>query len=222
MHWSTEWASTMTVPKIVAQRLMTQNENNLRPPFPARNQHREKRHNPATASRRRLRISRNHIGPHADYLAINISSPNTPGLRDLQSQTQVTRIIQAVQSAAPGKPVFVKLAPELTGALAGRSSRRLSPNPAQQESSRPTRWLLSAKTACPTAGSAANPCAKFRCARWRPVRKHVGTQLAIIGCGGIDDSDSARAMFDAGAGSDATLHGLRLQGPLSACQLRGS
>lgn len=48
------------------------------------------------------------------YIAINVSSPNTPGLRDLQSEEHLRGIIRAVREARPGVPVFVKVSPDLT------------------------------------------------------------------------------------------------------------
>ncbi len=49
----------------------------------------------------------------ADYLTVNISSPNTPGLRDLQASSAVSEIMQRVRAAAPDCPVLVKIAPDL-------------------------------------------------------------------------------------------------------------
>lgn len=49
----------------------------------------------------------------ADYLAINISSPNTPGLRDLQEPRALLRLLDDVAGAAPGVPLLVKLSPDL-------------------------------------------------------------------------------------------------------------
>lgn len=49
----------------------------------------------------------------ADYLAVNVSSPNTPGLRDLQQVETLRPILEAVQSESLGKPVLVKVAPDL-------------------------------------------------------------------------------------------------------------
>jgi dihydroorotate dehydrogenase len=49
----------------------------------------------------------------ADYLAINVSSPNTPGLRDLQEPSAVRGLLDAVSVAAPGLPMLVKLSPDL-------------------------------------------------------------------------------------------------------------
>ncbi|MDB5413754.1 MAG: quinone-dependent dihydroorotate dehydrogenase [Rubritepida sp.] len=53
------------------------------------------------------------VAPHADYVTINISSPNTPGLRDLQGEARLASILDAVAPRALGKPVLVKLAPDL-------------------------------------------------------------------------------------------------------------
>lgn len=53
------------------------------------------------------------LAPHADYLAVNVSSPNTPGLRSLQSVEALAPILQAVIEEAKGKPVLVKIAPDL-------------------------------------------------------------------------------------------------------------
>lgn len=59
------------------------------------------------------RTSARLLAPHADYLAVNVSSPNTPGLRSLQSVEALEPILQAVIQEAKGKPVLVKIAPDL-------------------------------------------------------------------------------------------------------------
>jgi dihydroorotate dehydrogenase len=59
------------------------------------------------------------LAPHADYLVINVSSPNTPALRELQAVEQLRPLIEGVQSAlrkaAPGRalPLLLKVAPDL-------------------------------------------------------------------------------------------------------------
>ena len=53
------------------------------------------------------------LAPVADYIAVNVSSPNTPGLRSLQAIEQLEPILTAVQAEASGKPVLVKIAPDL-------------------------------------------------------------------------------------------------------------
>jgi dihydroorotate dehydrogenase len=59
------------------------------------------------------RISARLLSQHADYVAVNVSSPNTPGLRSLQSVESLRPILLAVQEEAAGKPILVKIAPDL-------------------------------------------------------------------------------------------------------------
>jgi dihydroorotate dehydrogenase len=58
------------------------------------------------------------LGPLADYVVVNASSPNTPGLRSLQQPEQLRALLSTVrarlQAVSPGKPLFLKIAPDLT------------------------------------------------------------------------------------------------------------
>ncbi len=58
------------------------------------------------------------LHPHADYLVVNVSSPNTPGLRELQDRGPLERLLRACvarrRERAPGRPLLVKLAPDLS------------------------------------------------------------------------------------------------------------
>ncbi|WP_225414085.1 quinone-dependent dihydroorotate dehydrogenase [Stigmatella hybrida] len=58
------------------------------------------------------------LAPLGDYVVVNASSPNTPGLRKLQEPEQLTALLRAVKArlehVAPGKPLFLKIAPDLT------------------------------------------------------------------------------------------------------------
>ncbi|HEY1935371.1 MAG TPA: quinone-dependent dihydroorotate dehydrogenase [Acetobacteraceae bacterium] len=53
------------------------------------------------------------VAPHVDYAVINVSSPNTPGLRDLQSEERLSAILRAVAAVPDRPPVLVKIAPDL-------------------------------------------------------------------------------------------------------------
>lgn len=53
------------------------------------------------------------LAPFGNYFVVNVSSPNTPGLRSLQERTPLTNILLALRGYAPGKPIFVKIAPDL-------------------------------------------------------------------------------------------------------------
>ena len=59
------------------------------------------------------RASAKALAPYADYLAVNVSSPNTPGLRSLQSVQALKPILEAVKEESLGKPILVKIAPDL-------------------------------------------------------------------------------------------------------------
>ena len=53
------------------------------------------------------------VGPYVDAFVINVSSPNTPNLRELQKDEDLARIIEAVKVHSGDKPVLVKIAPDL-------------------------------------------------------------------------------------------------------------
>ncbi len=57
------------------------------------------------------------VAPYVDYIVINVSSPNTPGLRDLQGEAQLRGILDAIAAAGPRRPpLLVKIAPDLSDA----------------------------------------------------------------------------------------------------------
>jgi dihydroorotate dehydrogenase len=58
-------------------------------------------------------LSASRLRAHVDYFTVNVSSPNTPGLRSLQQPDELRRILAAVQEAAPERDVLLKLAPDL-------------------------------------------------------------------------------------------------------------
>lgn len=58
-------------------------------------------------------VSTRLLAPVADYLAVNVSSPNTPGLRGLQDEERLAPLLEAVRDAAGSTPVLVKIAPDL-------------------------------------------------------------------------------------------------------------
>jgi dihydroorotate dehydrogenase len=60
------------------------------------------------------------LAPTADYLVVNVSSPNTPGLRGLQELEQLSPLLDAVRAAAGTTPLLVKIAPDLTDAEVDR------------------------------------------------------------------------------------------------------
>ena len=155
--------------------------------------------------------------PLADYLVINVSSPNTPGLRDLQSVSSLEPIIDAVRSAAAEVvatprstlghvPLLVKIAPDLNDAdvveicdLAVRSGvdGLITTNTTID------RDVLSGRDADFARGEAGGisgrPLARRSMEVLRLVRSTVGQNLSIISVGGIADANDISARLAAGA-----------------------
>ncbi|MCX7869600.1 MAG: quinone-dependent dihydroorotate dehydrogenase, partial [Terrimicrobiaceae bacterium] len=58
------------------------------------------------------------LAPFADYMVVNVSSPNTPGLRDLQEAPRLREILKGLRAAGPRMPLLVKIAPDLSDSAA--------------------------------------------------------------------------------------------------------
>jgi dihydroorotate dehydrogenase len=152
------------------------------------------------------------VAPHADFVTVNVSSPNTPGLRALQTAETVRPLVETVRTAAAGKPVLIKIAPELSGddlfevldaAIEAGAAGVIATNTLS----------TAARPELPTGGLSGRPLRELALKRVAEVRKRIGTRAAIIGCGGIDDPMSARAMLDAGADLVQLYTGLVYEGP---------
>ena len=147
--------------------------------------------------------------PYADYLAINVSSPNTPGLRSLQDRDSLAELIQALvteawQLAAGGLPVpiFVKVAPDLAEAALEDVVQVCSE--AGAEGLIATNTTLSREglpTGHPLVLEKGGLSGAPLTARAREVVRFLSarTSLPIIGVGGILSHDDGQAMLDAGA-----------------------
>ncbi|MDQ2935040.1 MAG: quinone-dependent dihydroorotate dehydrogenase [Chloroflexota bacterium] len=71
------------------------------------------------------------VAPVADYVAINVSSPNTPGLRDLQEPTRLVELVGTLAAEGPMRPLVVKLAPDLAPGIFDALVRALADSPAR-------------------------------------------------------------------------------------------
>jgi dihydroorotate dehydrogenase len=158
------------------------------------------------------------IAPHTDYIAINVSSPNTAGLRGLQAGSEIGAIVRATREAAGGKPVFVKIAPEL------------EPKPLNEILERcigegvagviATNTLATANMpGLPEGGMSGLPLRERALHLVKTIRGIVGDRLALIGCGGIDDAGSARRMLEAGADLVQLYTGLIYRGPFLPAEI---
>jgi dihydroorotate dehydrogenase len=140
----------------------------------------------------------------ADYLTVNISSPNTPGLRALQDRAALTDLLAGVMEVRGqfGPPVFLKVAPDLTPediadvaevALAARIDALIVSN---TTISRPA---LASKHANEAGGLSGAPLRHLALERLRDFRRATGGRLPLIAVGGIATAEDAYARFKAGA-----------------------
>ena len=160
------------------------------------------------------------LHPWADYLVVNLSSPNTPGLRDLQDRAPLERLLGAcVDRVRPlGKPLLVKLAPDLAPealdeavdvAVACGTSGVIATNTTIQ---RP-----GAVATHPRAGEAGGlsgaPLAPLSLFALRRAHARAAGRIPVVGVGGIMDAADAYARIRAGASLVQVYTGLIYGGP---------
>jgi dihydroorotate dehydrogenase len=146
------------------------------------------------------------LAPYADYLVVNVSSPNTPGLRNLQAVEKLEPILTSVQAIADGVPLLVKIAPDLSDddvlavadlALAIGLDGIIATN---TTISRAGLHTSDAKVEDVGAGGlSGRPLTERSLDVLRLLRGRVGPDLTLIGVGGITTVADARARLDAGA-----------------------
>ncbi|GAA0575342.1 quinone-dependent dihydroorotate dehydrogenase [Paractinoplanes ferrugineus] len=153
---------------------------------------------------------------YADYIAVNVSSPNTPGLRTLQDKSAVAELLTAL---AGDTPVLVKIAPDLTEpAIAELLEVCLSHGAAGVIATNTTlaRAGLAASDQ-PRAGEAGGLSGRPLTEKARQVVHFVHTETAgrlpIIGVGGLLTPDDAARMLDAGASLVQLYTGFIYHGP---------
>jgi dihydroorotate dehydrogenase len=148
-----------------------------------------------------------------DYFVLNVSSPNTPGLRKLQERTAIGELFAAIQAINPGKPLLVKIAPDLseggiedvlelveTHRLSGLIATNTTIDQAVLPENRREQGGLSG---APVRARA------LEVLRFLKQR----TQLPVISVGGILSADDAKARFDEGAELIQIYTGLIYRGP---------
>ena len=148
------------------------------------------------------------VAPFADYVAINVSSPNTPGLRDLQGEAQLRAILAAVAQAraaqlGPRPPILVKIAPDLApDAVEPIVEAALSEGVAGLIVSNTTiaRPALRSAHRNEAGGLSGPPLRDASTALlMRVARMARGRDLVLIGCGGVATGADALAKIKAGA-----------------------
>ncbi|ODV91307.1 hypothetical protein CANCADRAFT_57589 [Tortispora caseinolytica NRRL Y-17796] len=149
------------------------------------------------------------LGPYADVVVINISSPNTPGLRDLQNESRLKALLDQVleaRSQLPFRiPLCVKIAPDLSIpevesiAHVLRSAKVDGVIVANTTVARPATLRSEPDLKAETGGLSGPPLKEKTLSVLRVLRKNIGNDITIIGCGGISSGKDAIAYAKAGA-----------------------
>ncbi|MCX7363107.1 MAG: quinone-dependent dihydroorotate dehydrogenase [Alphaproteobacteria bacterium] len=145
------------------------------------------------------------LAPHADYLVCNVSSPNTPGLRNLQGREQLGDLLKRVQDSIAGTPVplVVKIAPDATDddlddiVAVARDLRIDGIIIGNTTLSRPPSLRSSRKDE--TGGLSGAPLMSLSTEVLRKTAERVEKQFPLIGCGGVSSGADALAKLRAGA-----------------------
>lgn len=163
------------------------------------------------------------LGPYADYLVVNVSSPNTPGLRNLQKSEPIRRLLQVAKqqrdslNVTTKPPLFVKIAPDLTDAEMEDIAKAvmdigidgiLVTNTSNQ---RPE-FLLS-KNKNEVGGLSGKPIREMSTECIRKMYSLTGGKLFIIGIGGVGSGHDAYEKLRAGASAVQIYSRMVYEGP---------
>ncbi len=140
----------------------------------------------------------------ADFVTVNVSSPNTPGLRELQEESELRRIVDRVREALPdGTALWVKLSPDLAKAERTAVGEALATMPVEgvvvgnTTVSRPHGLRSSERTQ--PGGLSGRPLRSLSTEVLRDVREASGGKVDLIGAGGIESPADVREKLEAGA-----------------------
>jgi dihydroorotate dehydrogenase len=160
------------------------------------------------------------LAPLADYVTVNISSPNTPGLRALQDKAALDDLLLRVRAAGEGgPPLFLKVAPDLEPAdiddiASVAMDRKIDALIVSNTTiSRPA---LKSHHAGEAGGLSGAPLKALAQQRLADFRKATGAKLPLIGVGGIANAEDAYARIRAGASLVQLYSALVFEGPFLA------
>ena len=164
------------------------------------------------------------LAPLADYAVINVSSPNTPGLRDLQDTSQMRRLVERLRRLPACPPLLVKIAPDLEDDAIDAIARLafeeglagvIAVNTSLDRLGLAQRRL--SQTGCTLAegagGLSGAPLRQRALEVIRRLRVSAGPALPLIGVGGIDAPEVAWERISAGASLVQLYTGWIFQGP---------
>ncbi|KND04856.1 dihydroorotate oxidase [Spizellomyces punctatus DAOM BR117] len=164
------------------------------------------------------------LGAYADYLVVNISSPNTPGLRALQRREPIEKLMQEVQSARDESlphhpPLLVKIAPDLNDqeiediAAVVKNVGVDGVIISNTTVSRPQSLRSGPKVTTETGGLSGPPVHPLSLAVVRKFYALTNGTIPIIGCGGVKSADEVLAFAKAGASLVQLYTAMAYEGP---------
>lgn len=158
------------------------------------------------------------MAPYASYLAVNVSSPNTPGLRALQDESALTELLDAVLEArgSHAPPVFLKVAPDLESADITAISRIAADKRLGAliiSNTTITRPLLKSRHAGETGGLSGAPLRDLAQETLRAFRRTTGGAVPLVGVGGIGTAEDAWVRIRAGASLVQIYSAMIYEGP---------
>ncbi|MFN6339938.1 MAG: quinone-dependent dihydroorotate dehydrogenase [Cyanobacteriota bacterium] len=183
------------------------------------------RHTPLDRAAEDYATSLAQLGSLADYAVVNVSSPNTPGLRDLQEEGQLRRLVERLRRLSACPPLLVKIAPDLEDDAIDAIARLayeeglagvIAVNTSRDRLGLDGRVL--AQSGRPLAeeegGLSGRPLRERALAVLRRLRATAGPALPLIGVGGIDSAEAAWERIAAGASLVQVYTGWIYEGPL--------
>jgi dihydroorotate dehydrogenase len=152
----------------------------------------------------------------ADYFVVNVSSPNTPGLRELQQGAFLDLILGPLREADPGAkvPLLIKIAPDLTEVQIADVANAVEKYRLAGIVATNTTLEKKGLSVQEEGGVSGRPLTARSTEIIRTVHRLTGGRVPIIGVGGIFDAADARAKFEAGASLLQIYTGFVYEGPL--------
>ena len=156
------------------------------------------------------------MSPVARFVTVNVSSPNTPGLRGLQDEGALDDLLAAVADARTDKPIFLKVAPDLEQADVERIVRAALDHRIDAlivGNTTVSRPPLKSAHADETGGLSGQPLKPLALSTLRLFRKASGGEIPLIGVGGIASADDAWQRICAGASLVQLYSAMVYEGP---------
>ena len=156
------------------------------------------------------------MAPVARYLTINISSPNTPGLRGLQEEGELRELLAAVEEVRTDKPIFLKVAPDLEPGDHERIVRAALDHHVDAlivSNTTVSRPPLKSRHASEAGGLSGEPLKSLASEALRTFRNASGGEIPLIAVGGIANADDAWERIKAGASLVQLYSAMVFEGP---------